>query len=214
MPAFLPAFALLVLGHTCSQHLPPPSHPPFPTLAATSKSLHAVLGRYGALTDAAVFPARIGPLGYAFVKFERIEDAVRAFEALNNTVVPPLSGSKQLKMRYKPANDGPVGRGGDDPSDPCKGAPKCSVRCPSVVFFAAAALTALLSCRPVARSSRLLPFPVLTRLPPAPFPSLAPPSAALMVPSRHLWLGNITQKPTDDQVLEVFATFGKVDSGA
>ncbi len=34
-----------------------------------------------------------------------------------------------------------------------------------------------------------------------------------MVPSRHLWLGNITQKPTDEQVLEVFATFGKVDSG-
>ncbi|KAL4447429.1 hypothetical protein ABPG75_004648 [Micractinium tetrahymenae] len=121
---------------------------------ATSKNLHAVLGRFGALTDAAVFPARIGPLGYAFVKFERLEDATRAFEALNNTVVPPLSGSKQLKMRYKPANDGPVGRG-EDPSDPGK---------------------------------------------------------AVMVPSRHLWLGNITQKPTDEQVLEVFASFGKVDS--
>lgn len=34
-----------------------------------------------------------------------------------------------------------------------------------------------------------------------------------MVPSRHLWLGNITQKPTDEQVLEMFASFGKVDSG-
>lgn len=45
-----------------------------------------MLGRFGALTDAAVFPARIGPLGYAFVKFERLEDAVRAFETLNNTV--------------------------------------------------------------------------------------------------------------------------------
>ncbi|PSC68138.1 Flowering time control FPA [Micractinium conductrix] len=122
---------------------------------ATSKSLHAVLGRFGPLTDAAVFPARIGPLGYAFVKFERLEDATRAFEALNNTVVPPLSGSKQLKMRYKPANDGPAVRSGDDPSDPGK---------------------------------------------------------AIMVPSRHLWLGNITQKPTDEQVLEVFASFGKVDS--
>ena len=33
-----------------------------------------------------------------------------------------------------------------------------------------------------------------------------------MVPSRHLWLGNVTQKPTDEQVLEVFQTFGKVDS--
>ena len=71
-------------------------------------------------------------------------------------VVPPLSGSKQLKMRYKPANDGPVGGRGEDPSDPGK---------------------------------------------------------TIMVPSRHLWLGNITQKPTDEQVLELFASFGKVDSG-
>lgn len=86
---------------------------------ATSRSLHAVLGRFGQLSDAAVFPARIGPLGYAFVKFEALEDAVRAFEALNNTVVPPLSGSKQLKMRYKPASDGPAGR--DDTCDPSKG---------------------------------------------------------------------------------------------
>ncbi|KAL4856776.1 Flowering time control protein FPA [Chlorella vulgaris] len=121
---------------------------------ATSRSLHTVLGRFGVLTDAAVFPARIGPLGYAFVKFERVEDAVHAFEALNNTVVSPLSGSKQLKMRYKPANDGPATRG-EDPADSGK---------------------------------------------------------AVMVPSRHLWLGNITQKPTDEQVLEMFASFGKVDS--
>ena len=71
-------------------------------------------------------------------------------------MVPPLSGSKQLKMRYKPANDGPVGGRGEDPADPGK---------------------------------------------------------AIMVPSRHLWLGNITQKPTDEQVLELFASFGKVDSG-
>ncbi|GAB4821624.1 hypothetical protein N2152v2_008670 [Parachlorella kessleri] len=119
---------------------------------ATSKSLHAVLSRFGALTDAAVFPARIGPLGYAFVKFERLEDAVRAFEALNNTVVPPLSGSKQLKMRYKPPSDGPPGK--DDLADGSK----------------------------------------------------------VMVPSRHLWLGNVTQKPTDEQVLEVFQAFGQVDS--
>jgi len=79
---------------------------------ATSKSLHTVLGRFGQLTDAAVFPARIGPLGYAFVKFENLEDAMRAFDALNNTVVPLLCGSKQLKMRYKPTTDGPPGRDG------------------------------------------------------------------------------------------------------
>lgn len=59
------------------------------------------------LTDAAVFPARIGPLGYAFVKFERLEDAIRAFEALNNTVSAELlrhaapmvlAHTRQLKM--------------------------------------------------------------------------------------------------------------------
>lgn len=35
-------------------------------------------------------------------------------------VVSPLSGSKQLKMRYKPANDGPATRG-EDPADSGKG---------------------------------------------------------------------------------------------
>lgn len=120
---------------------------------ATSKTLQAVLGRFGPLTDAAVFPARIGPLGYAFVKFEALEDAVRALETLNNTVVPPLSGSKQLKMRYKPAASGTSGR--DD----------------------------------VAESSK-----------------------ASSTPSRHLWLGNITQKPSEDIVFQTFSKYGRVDS--
>lgn len=120
---------------------------------ATSKTLQAVLGRFGPLTDAAVFPARIGPLGYAFVKFEALEDAVRALETLNNTVVPPLSGSKQLKMRYKPAASGTSGR--DD----------------------------------VAESAK-----------------------ASSTPSRHLWLGNITQKPAEDIVFQTFSKYGRVDS--
>lgn len=121
---------------------------------ATAGCLHAVLGRYGALADAAVFPARIGPLGYAFVKFEELCGAMAAFEALNNSVVPLLTGTKQLKMRYKPAYDGPAGRddaGGDS-------------------------------------------------------------SKGLLPPSRHLWLGNVTQKPSDASVLNIFGRFGKVDS--
>jgi RNA recognition motif-containing protein len=121
---------------------------------ATSKTLQAVLGRFGPLTDAAVFPARIGPLGYAFVKFEALEDAVRALETLNNTVVPPLSGSKQLKMRYKPAASGPAGRE----------------------------------------------------------ESMNESSKSTTMPSRHLWLGNITQKPTEDIIFQAFSKFGRVDS--
>jgi hypothetical protein len=97
---------------------------------ASSKVLQAVLARFGPLTDAAVFPARIGPLGYAFVKFERVADAMAAFEALNNTVVPPLSGSKQLKMRYKPAGDGPTGR--DDANDTTKGETLAALARPSL----------------------------------------------------------------------------------
>ena len=120
---------------------------------ATSKTLQAVLGRFGPLSDAAVFPARIGPLGYAFVKFEVLEDAVRALETLNNTVVPPLSGSKQLKMRYKPAASGTTGR--DDAAESAK---------------------------------------------------------ATTAPTRHLWLGNITQKPSEDVVYQLFAKYGRVDS--
>ena len=119
---------------------------------ARNESLHAVLSRYGPLTDAAVFPARIGPLGYAFVKFERLDDAKSAVDALNNTVVPLLSGSKQLKMRYKPANDGPPGRepGALDPSH--------------------------------------------------------------TIPSRHLWLGNVTQKPTEEVIGAIFSEYGTIDS--
>ena len=69
----------------------------------TVRSLYDVFGRFGQLTDAAVFPARIGPLGYAFVNFLDVSDAARAYDALNNTPVPPLTGSKLLKIRYKPA---------------------------------------------------------------------------------------------------------------
>lgn len=69
----------------------------------TVRSLYEIFGTFGQLTDAAVFPARIGPLGYAFVNFLNLDDAARAHDALNNTSVPPLTGTKLLKIRYKPA---------------------------------------------------------------------------------------------------------------
>ena len=70
---------------------------------ATLRSVRSVFSKFGALTDAAVFPARIGPLGYAFVNFEKVADAAGAYQALNNVVLPALTGCKQLKMRFKPA---------------------------------------------------------------------------------------------------------------
>lgn len=69
----------------------------------TVEGLFEVFNKYGELTDGAVFPARIGPLGYAFLNFRYVEDAVRAYEALNNHCVPALSASKLLKLRFKPA---------------------------------------------------------------------------------------------------------------
>lgn len=70
---------------------------------ATIRSVRSVFSKFGPLADVAVFPARIGPLGYAFVNFERVSDAAGAYQALNNVVLPALSGCKQLKMRFKPA---------------------------------------------------------------------------------------------------------------
>ena len=70
---------------------------------ATLRSVRSVFSKFGPLTDAAVFPARIGPLGYAFVNFEKVADAAGAYQALNNVVLPALTGCKQLKMRFKPA---------------------------------------------------------------------------------------------------------------
>ena len=37
------------------------------------------------------------------MNFESVADAARAYDALNNVVVPLLTGTKQLKMRFKPA---------------------------------------------------------------------------------------------------------------
>lgn len=70
---------------------------------ATQRCVRQIFGKFGHLTDAAVFPARIGPLGYAFVNFEQVGHAMRAYDTLNNAVVPLLTGNKQLKMRFKPA---------------------------------------------------------------------------------------------------------------
>ena len=69
----------------------------------TSRTLKSVFASYGyLLTDVAVFPARIGPLGYAFINFATLEEAVRAYMQLQNLVISALTGNKQLKMRFKP----------------------------------------------------------------------------------------------------------------
>ena len=119
---------------------------------ATAANLQAVLGRFGRLVDAAVFPARIGPLGYAFVKFERIEDATNAYNTLNNAVVPALSGTKQVKMRYKPVSEGAP------PRDTALDALQASI------------------------------------------------------PSRHIWIGNVTQKPSEDTLIRIFSRYGSIES--
>ena len=118
---------------------------------ATAANLQSVLGRFGTLVDAAVFPARIGPLGYAFVKFERVQDAVNAYNTLNNAVVPALSGSKQVKMRYKPVSEGA-------PRDTTLDALQASI------------------------------------------------------PSRHIWIGNVTQKPSEDALIRIFSRYGAIES--
>jgi RNA recognition motif-containing protein len=119
---------------------------------ATAANLQSVLGRFGRLVDAAVFPARIGPLGYAFVKFERIEDAINAYNTLNNAVVPALSGTKQVKMRYKPVSEGAPAR--DTTLDALQAS----------------------------------------------------------IPSRHIWIGNVTQKPSEDALVRIFSRYGAIES--
>jgi len=69
----------------------------------TVQSLYEVFQCFGELIDGAVFPSRMGPLGYAFLNFRRVEDAMRAFKNLNNQCVPALTMNKLLKLRFKPA---------------------------------------------------------------------------------------------------------------
>lgn len=69
----------------------------------TSRTLKTIFLSHGyVLTDVAVFPARIGPLGYAFINFPTLEQAVDAYTRLQNVVIPAITASKQLKMRFKP----------------------------------------------------------------------------------------------------------------
>eukprot|EP00803_Ostreobium_quekettii_P006304 evm.model.scf_1230.2 EVM.evm.TU.scf_1230.2 scf_1230:33987-46976(-) len=72
---------------------------------ANVSSIRSVFAKFGPITDVAVFPARIGPLGYAFVNFEKVADAVESYNTLNNVIVPTLTAAKQLKMRFKPARE-------------------------------------------------------------------------------------------------------------
>lgn len=68
----------------------------------TAAAVRAAFDGFGTVIDAAAFPARIGPLGYAIVVFDKVEDAARAVASKNNRPDPLLSGSRPLKMRYKP----------------------------------------------------------------------------------------------------------------
>lgn len=43
-----------------------------PNTQATAPSVRAAFEPFGPVVDAAAFPARIGPLGYAIVVFERV----------------------------------------------------------------------------------------------------------------------------------------------
>lgn len=156
------------------------------TAGVTSKTLRTVFAPYGAVADAAVFPGRIGPLGYAFVNFEEVEAAIAAFDALNNTVAPLLTGSKQLKMRFKPVKDYEEGK-------------------------AAAAVAAASAAAGTGADAG--EFENEEGLNTAGDPSQldnAPTSAAQGARSRHLWLGNLVAKPGKPAIEEAFAKFGKL----
>lgn len=66
------------------------------TAGVTPKMLRDLFGQYGPVVDAAVFPGRIGPLGFAFLNFERVQDASDAYDALNNVVVAAITGDFTL----------------------------------------------------------------------------------------------------------------------
>eukprot|EP00803_Ostreobium_quekettii_P008476 evm.model.scf_30EXC.8 EVM.evm.TU.scf_30EXC.8 scf_30EXC:116874-133578(-) len=72
---------------------------------ANAATIRSVLAKFGSITDVATFPARTGPLRFAFVTFERVADALESYKNLNNVIVPTLTATKQLKMRFKPARE-------------------------------------------------------------------------------------------------------------
>lgn len=169
-------------------------------MGTTVRVLQSVLSRFGPLLDAAVFPARIGPLGYAFARFDRVEDAVAAFTALNNTVVPALSGGKQLKMRYKSLLDA----GGPDALQGAAGAGAEPAAWPEGE-----------GPRGAARPAGPCPVPIASRLAPGSAHAHAAVSAAAPPPpsaSRHLWLGNVGHCCSEAALVDLFGRYGQVES--
>lgn len=74
---------------------------------ASAETVRAVFGRYGAIYDYELQPAthekgRTDQWG--FVNFKKISDASRAFEALSGEVIPELTGTRKLKLQFRPVD--------------------------------------------------------------------------------------------------------------
>jgi hypothetical protein len=80
-----------------------------------------VFEHFGHVEDVVTFPGRM----YAFVNFRTVEDAAKAVVVLNDQVVPPITGSRKLVVKFRPSKKalgkladsrgvGASGAGGDD----------------------------------------------------------------------------------------------------
>ncbi|KAK9816753.1 hypothetical protein WJX72_004667 [[Myrmecia] bisecta] len=162
---------------------------------ATVRSLRAVFSRFGPLTDAAVFPARIGPLGYAFVNFETVDAAVKAYAALNNGIVPILAGNKQLKMRFKTAKGADPVPSGDS-------------------LLEAQGMMGMQSSTEPRRPDQQWPYqePDFAQDAADRLEATLAEAEANAKPSRHLWLGNVPVKPNKAAIEALFSAYGALES--
>ncbi|KAL4436566.1 hypothetical protein ABPG75_003705 [Micractinium tetrahymenae] len=74
---------------------------------ASAETVRAVFGRFGPIYDYELQPAthekgRTDQWG--FVNFKRLGDATRAYQALVGEVIPELTGTRKLKLQFRPVD--------------------------------------------------------------------------------------------------------------
>lgn len=79
------------------------------------EDMRRVLARFGPVREVQLRPAPEASRRdqWAFVNFKRVEDSVKAKKAFHDQVVPELSGSMRVRMKFKQLNgkEGRAGRG-------------------------------------------------------------------------------------------------------
>lgn len=163
--------------------------------------LKSVFEEFGTIEDVVTFPGRM----YAFVNFINPEDAQRAAKKLDNMVLPVLTGNRKLVIKFRP-NRKALGRVGDlmpgvaSIEDGNGGQMASSI---SVPIIRSPDLSG--SQHSGGDNGSRLQFDEDRE-------DGETEGNTMVVPCRHLWLGNVCVRPSKTGLFSLFSRYGPVES--